>query len=117
MKNQWKNLQPNLVRQRVIIEALTLEIINPEQMVEYLIALAKFTKMEIIHGPKAYSAHELGYGSWVHWRTSGATVYSYPTAPPLLTVDCYTCKPFNAKQAAEFTAKYFKTTKMVWKEI
>ena len=117
MKNHWKNLQPDLIRQRVIIEALTSEIITPNQMVNYLKELAKLTDMKIIHGPKAYSAHELGYGGWVHWRTSGATIYSYPTNPPLVTVDCYTCKPFNAKQAAEFTVSYFKTTKLVWKEI
>jgi len=114
---KWKNLAPGLVRQRVIIEALTPNLVRPQQMVEYLKELAKVTNMEVINSPKAYSAHELGFGGWVHWRTSGAAIYSYPTNPPLVTVDCYTCKPFNAKQAAGFTADYFKATEIVWKEI
>jgi len=117
MTNQWVNLQPGLIRQRVIIEALTPDLVTPEQIIAYLKQLAKVTDMEIINGPKAYSAHDMGFGGWVHWRTSGAAVYSYPTSPPLVTVDCYTCKPFDAKLAAEFTAQYFQATKMVWKEI
>ncbi len=117
MKKQWVNLQPSLIRQRVIIEALTPKLIRPRQMVAYLRELAKLTDMKIINGPKAYSAHDMGFGGWVHWRTSGAAIYSYPTNPPLVTVDCYTCKPFNAQQAAEFTANCFKATKVVWKEV
>ncbi len=117
MKNQWLNLQPSLIRQRVIIEALTPTLVTPKQIKDYLCQLANLTNMDIIHGPKAYSAHEMGFGGWVHWRTSGAVVYSYPTTPPLVTVDCYTCKPFKAKLAAEFTAQYFQATKMVWQEI
>lgn len=73
--------------------------------------------MEVLSGPYAYIAHDMGYGGWIHWKTSGASVYSYPTKPALLTVDCYTCKPFSAKEAAEFTKKYFNTLEIVWKEI
>ncbi|MBU1038990.1 S-adenosylmethionine decarboxylase [Patescibacteria group bacterium] len=113
----FKNLAPSILRQRLIIEALTENLVTPEQMVDYFKKLAEVVNMEIINGPQAYSAHELGFGGWVHWRTSGATIYSYPCSPPLVTVDCYTCKPFDVAEAVKFTAKYFQTLKIVWQEI
>lgn len=110
----WKNLAPDLVRQRLIMEGTTAHIIKPPQIRRYLNALARVTKMEILSPPKVYSAHEMGYGAWVHWKTSGAVLYSYPTTPPLFTVDCYTCKPFDTKRAADFTKRFFRAKELVW---
>lgn len=113
----WKNLAPNLIRQRVIIEGTTCTIVGPEQIIAYLRALADVTKMEVLEEPEAHSAHDMGYGGWIHWKSSGAAFYSYPTNPPLFTVDCYTCKPFSAPEAAEFTKKYFDAIELVFKEV
>jgi len=113
----WKNLAPNLIRQRVIIEGTSEKIIEPEQIKEYLDKLAEVTKMERLSGPYAYSAHDMGYGGWIHWKSSGAAFYSYPTKPPLFTVDCYTCKPFSAEEAAEFTRKHLNAVELVWQEV
>jgi len=113
----WHNLAPNLVRQRVIIEATTETIVKPRAIRSYLSALARVTDMEIISGPFAYSAHECGYGGWVHWKTSGAHAYSYPTQPPLVTVDTYTCKPFSVSKAVQFTRGFFNTKEIVWNEL
>ena len=113
----WKNLAPNLVRQRVIIEGTTQKIIEPGRIKSYLRELAKVTNMEVLSEPVAYTAHDMGYGGRIHWKSSGAAFYSYPTTPPLFTVDCYTCKPFSAKDAAEFTREYFNAIEMVWKEV
>lgn len=114
---QWKNLAPNLLRQRVVIEGTTEKIVEPEQIKSYLLALAEITKMEVLEEPQAHTAHNMGYGGWIHWKSSGAAFYSYPTNPPLFTVDCYTCKPFSAEEAAEFTRKYFKAIELVYKEV
>lgn len=73
---EWKNLAPNLVRQRVVIEGTTEKIVEPEQIKLYLDELAKVTKMEKLSGPYAYTAHDMGYGGWIHWKTSGAAFYS-----------------------------------------
>ena len=113
----WKNLAPDLVRQRVIIEGTTEKIVEPEQIKSYLLALAGVTKMEVLEAPEAHSAHDMGFGGWIHWKSSGAAFYSYPTNPPLFTVDCYTCKPFSATEAAEFTRKYFDAIELVFKEV
>jgi S-adenosylmethionine decarboxylase len=113
----WKNLAPDLIRQRVIIEGTTEKIIEPEQIKSYLSALADVTDMEVLSPPEARSAHEKGYGGWIHWKSSGAAFYSYPTNPAFFTVDCYTCKPFSASDAAEFTRTYFNAIDLVWKEV
>ena len=113
----WKNLAPNLIRQRVIIEGTTEKIVEPEQIKSYLSELAKVADMEVLSEPEAHSAHDMGYGGWIHWKSSGAAFYSYPTNPPLFTVDCYTCKPFSAEEAAEFTRKYFNAIEFVWQEV
>ncbi|MDQ5972346.1 MAG: hypothetical protein QG553_505 [Patescibacteria group bacterium] len=117
MKKDWKNLAPGLVRQRVIIEGTTDKIVKPERLKEYLDKLAEVTGMEKLSGPYAYSAHDMGYGGWIHWKTSGAAFYSYPTEPALFTVDCYTCKPFSAQDAAEFTRNFFSAIDLVWQEV
>ena len=114
---KWKNLAPRLTRQRAIIEGTSKKIIKPPQIKKYLLSLANITGMEIVSGPHAYSAHELGFGGWVHWRTSGCHFYIYPTSPPLFTVDIYTCKPFSISHAARFTRDYFSALDLYWREI
>lgn len=113
----WKNLAPNLTRQRLIIEGTTEKIVEPEQIKAYLLELAKVTDMEVLSEPFAYSAHEMGYGGWIHWKSSGSHFYSYPTEPPLFTVDIYTCKPLPVEAAVEFTKKHLNAIEVVWKEI
>jgi hypothetical protein len=44
----WRNLAPQLCRQRAIIEATTENIVEPNQISRYLLQLAKVTNMEII---------------------------------------------------------------------
>lgn len=73
--------------------------------------------MQVLNGPFTYSAHEMGYSGWIHWKTSGSHFYSYNTKPPLFTVDTYTCKPFPVEKAVEFTKKFFKAKEIVWEEI
>ncbi|PIN74880.1 hypothetical protein COV18_05685 [Candidatus Woesearchaeota archaeon CG10_big_fil_rev_8_21_14_0_10_37_12] len=113
----WKNLAPKLIRKRIIIEGTTEKIVEPEDIKKYLVELSKVVKMTVLSDPVAYTAHEDGYGGWIHWKTSGAHFYSYPTNPPLFTVDCYTCKPFIPEEAVEFTRKFFSAKETVWKEI
>jgi S-adenosylmethionine decarboxylase len=113
----WKDLAPQLLRQRIVIEGTTEEIVGPDQIRAYLIALADFTGMDRLSEPLVYSAHEMGWGGWVHWKTSGATFYSYPTTPPLFTVDCYTCRAILIEQAAQFTKTFLRAREVVWKEI
>lgn len=121
MNNRWKNLSPNLIRQRIIVEATTKDFIEDKSIIsEYLKQLTKIVGMTAMREPFVYTAHEDGYGAWQHWKTSGASFYTYPARngdPHLITLDCYTCKPFNSKKAVSFTKKFFNTINIVWKEI
>ncbi len=118
---EWKNLAPKLVRQRLIIEATTDVFIDDmNQISEYLKQLTTVVGMTAMQDPFVYTAHEDGYGAWQHWKTSGASFYTYPARngdKPLLTLDCYTCKPFNVEKAVSFTKNFWNTTEIVWKEV
>ena len=56
---EWKNLAPHIIRQRVIIECTTKNLIEPTQIKDYLLKLAEVTKMEVMSGPYTSSAHEM----------------------------------------------------------
>jgi len=123
---EWRDLAPDLQRHRAIIEALTRSIVLPEQMIEYLLKVADMTGMEVLGKPYADTAHEMGYGGWLHWKasvdldTSGITVYSYPrgySKPPLVTVDIYTCKAFDLKVVVDYTSQFFDVTEIVAKTV
>ncbi len=116
----WEDLAPHIIRQRLIIEATTPLLVGPDALKEYLLLLAGATKMHVLSGPHVYSAHELGWGAWVHWRTSGANAYSYPPIDQhraLLTVDAYTCKPFSVEEAVKITREYLDPIRLVYREI
>ena len=113
----WKNLAPNLYRQRLLIEGTTKVMVGPKEIKTYLLELADVTKMEVLAGPFVDSAHEMGWAGWIHWKTSGTHFYSYSTDHPLFTVDTYTCKFFDAKKLVDFTQKYFSALEIAWKEI
>jgi len=119
----WRDLAPNIIRQRLIIEGTTTKIVVPRQIKRYLLGLAEVTKMQVLGGPFTRSAHECGYAGWIHWKTSGGHFYSYPANAwggnndPLFTVDTYTCKPFSVEEAVEFTREYFQPGEMVWREV
>ena len=113
----WKDLAPTLMRQRIIIEGTTRKIVELEAITDYLLALSKVVGMKVLQTPFAYPAEDMGYGGWIHWVTSGAHFYSYPTDPSLFTVDAYTCKPFSVEKAVEFTRTYLNAMEIVWKEV
>lgn len=116
-KITWKNLAPLLTRQRLIIEGTTKTIVRPEKIKGYLSEIANVAEMNVINGPFVYSAHEMGFGGWIHWKTSGANFYSYPTEPPLFTVDIYSCKIFSEKKVIKFTSEYFSPLELVFMEV
>lgn len=113
----WKNLTPKILRQRLIIEGTTEKLVGHEQMESYLIALADVAKMKIAGTPVTFTEHERGSAAYINWTSSGCHFYSYPSAPPLFTVDIYSCKVYSVAEIVKFTQNYFSTIEIVWKEI
>lgn len=83
--------------------------------------------MEVViepHGDTNYPGG--GVAMWIHWKTSGAHLYTYYSSPtdrskplqhPLFTLDTYTCKPFSVEGVVRFTKEYFNPIEIVWREI
>ncbi|MBI2597673.1 MAG: S-adenosylmethionine decarboxylase [Candidatus Diapherotrites archaeon] len=124
----WKDLAPNLTRQRLIIEGTTEKIVEPAQIKDYLKKLSHLIGMKAKGEVLTYSAEEppkdgkwsslnMGYAGWLYWISSGVHFHSYPTNPPIFSVDAYTCKPFSVEKAVQFTKKYFNTKEIVWKDL
>lgn len=120
-----KNLAPDVYRQRLVIEARYGVEVTREMVKEFLLGLARELKMTLhpdLAGPivtsatgKAKAIHD-GYEGIVIWVESGASVYIWERFQ-FLTVDIYTCAPFEAKKAVDFTANFFKTTELEYKEV
>lgn len=114
---EWKNLAPNLIRQRCKIEILVDHVVTPEEIKDFLPKLSEVLGMQMLE-VSAYEAvidgKFVGYGGWIHWVTSGAHVYSYTAEKTqaenwcLFSIDPYTCKPFDLEKAYKFTKEYFK---------
>ncbi len=116
-KYMWKNLAPKILRQRLVIEGTTERIVSESQMESYLIALAGVAKMKIAGTPVTFTEHENGSAAYINWTSSGVHFYSYPTKPPLFTVDIYSCKAYSVDDVVEFTRKFFNPIGLIWKEI
>ncbi len=118
-----KNIEPKVYRQRLVIEARYTIEVNRETVKKYLLDLAKELGMTLnLPEPIITSAtgksdpiHD-GYEGVVIWLESGASIYIWEKLN-FLTVDIYTCKPFNAKKAVDFTADFFQTSEMEYSEM
>ncbi len=128
LKN-WHNLAPKLPRQRIMIEGLTDRLYTEDDIKDFMSKLTEIVGMRPLEKPFAYPALKMGYGGWQHWVTSGVHVYTYPAITTgsssvtgkadqcLVSVDAYTCKPFDNEKAVAFTKEYFKCTEIVWQEV
>lgn len=120
-----KNIEPKVARQRLIIEARYSVAVNGEKIKNYLFNLAAALKMTIhpdLAEPIITSAtgksnpiHD-GWEGAIFWVESGASIYIWERLN-FLTVDIYTCKRFDNQIAVDFTANFFKTTELEWREV
>jgi hypothetical protein len=128
MQNEWRNVEPRVMRQRLIIEGTTKEVLKSEVITEYLLKLSEVSGMKVVLAPTGYHNHPGGGSAmWIHWDSSGAHFYCYASAPnegysemltyPLFTLDTYTCKPFSIEKVVEFTKEFLQPVDIVWKEV
>ncbi len=118
-----KNIEPRVYRQRLILEARYTIFVDKEKVRIYLLDLAKELNMTL-HLPepiitsatgKSEPIHE-GYEGVIFWVESGAVIYVWERLQ-FLTVDIYSCKPFESKKAIDFTRNFFGITEMEQEEI
>lgn len=110
---RFKNLAPNIYRQRLVIEGYPALVITDDQIKEYLVMLSDVLNMTPLMDPVTNDSDRFGWAGWIHWETSGAHFYAWENPRRFFSVDIYTCKAFEVKDAVNFTKEYFKASKTV----
>ncbi|MEK6927419.1 MAG: S-adenosylmethionine decarboxylase [Nanoarchaeota archaeon] len=119
-----KDIEPNICRQRVTIEARYSPNtqITEEKIKDFLIEFAKELEMSLLIKPLIFSPNKInhpihhGIAGFVAWATSGCSVYTWDKFN-FLTVETYTCKPFDKKKAVEFVKRFFDCTEIEFSEV
>ncbi|EKD64627.1 MAG: hypothetical protein ACD_50C00335G0003 [uncultured bacterium] len=119
-----KNLEPSVIRQRLIIEGHYGINADGKTIKYYLKELSKVLKMRIFSGPYSWPPdkwdnqdvplYELN--GFVAWTESGCHVYAWRKVK-FFTSDIYSCKKFDVKKVVMFTKDFFKSKDLVHQEI
>lgn len=116
-----KNLEKRIYRQRLHIQAKYNCYINKRKVSCFLHDLTNFmgmnliTKIPIITSAtgKTKPIHN-GFEGVIVWAESGVQVYIWENYK-FLTIDIYSCKKFDNKQALDFCSSYFVFKKSLWR--
>jgi S-adenosylmethionine decarboxylase len=107
-----RDLAPEIVRQRLLIEGLYTAAIDRDAVERYLVELAGQLDLRvygrpIIHAPGgAGKAENQGFDAFIPLIDSGIALYVW-TARRFFAVVLFTCKPFPVEQAVAFTRAFF----------
>jgi S-adenosylmethionine decarboxylase len=110
---QWRDLAPQILRQRLVVEGTCDEPIGALQIRQYLNRLATVCAMRTLTRPVTHRSERFGWAGWTHWETSGAHFYAWEQPLLFFSVDIYTCKAFDPDRVIDFTAQYFDTHNIV----
>jgi hypothetical protein len=111
----WRNLAPEIVRQRLVIEGIPARPVDDTQIRAYLSTLSREVDMVQLIEPVTHRSDLYGWAGWIHWETSGAHFYAWERPRLFFSVDLYTCKAFDPDVAVAFTADFFAAGTVVAK--
>lgn len=112
-----KNIAPDIMRKRLLIEAKFTIPVQEVDVRNYLLDLAKSLDLKtygdpIIHSPSGQGKEEnQGFDAFVPLIDSGISLYVWTNAKFLSCV-LYTCKDFSTEKAIDFTNEFFKTSEL-----
>ena len=109
----WRDLAPQILRQRLVVEGTCDQPIDAVQIRDYLNQLADVCAMQTLTEPVTHRSQRYGWAGWVHWETSGAHFYAWEQPLLFFSIDIYTCKAFDPDRVIDFTAQYFDTNDIV----
>ena len=107
------DLAPMIHRQRLVIEGYPRRPIDAGDIRRYLSRLSTELDMTTLLPPVTHRSDKYGWAGWIHWETSGAHFYAWEQPLLFFSVDIYTCKAFDEQHAADYTAEFFATRKLV----
>jgi S-adenosylmethionine decarboxylase len=100
-------LCPQLYRQRLIVEFISLVDLLSEQLyIDFLTELTSMLGMTIFFGPVVGNC-KLGPSGWVAWMESGCQIHSFIDYN-FIAVDIFSCKPYSAIDVVNLIKKWFK---------
>jgi hypothetical protein len=105
---KFKDLAPDICRQRMVFEGTLHNSFGPTEMVRYCKEISKVLKMTPVSEPVTDFAQEYGWCCFMHWKESGMHIYSWEHRDPkFFSVDIYTCKSFTPINVVCFTDEFF----------
>lgn len=113
--DQWRDLAPEIHRQRLVVEGVPSRIITDADIRDYLRELTIVTEMIPLMDPVTHSSPTYGWAGWTHWETSGAHFYAWDRPKLFFSVDIYTCKAFDSRAVVEFSREWFDATEITWR--
>jgi S-adenosylmethionine decarboxylase len=116
---KFKDLAPEIVRQRMVLEGILNNSFTPEQMIRYCKEISKALNMTPVCEPTTDFAQEYGWCCFMHWKESGMHIYSWDNREPkFFSIDIYTCKKFAPISVVAFTDEFFgdNLIECSWKE-
>jgi S-adenosylmethionine decarboxylase len=103
-----KDLAPDIVRQRMVIEGTLENPFSGEEMTSYCEKITKVLDMTPVTSPMCNYDSRYGWCAYMHWKESGIHIYSWEARkPPFFSIDIYTCKVFNELSVIGFTRWFF----------
>ncbi len=116
-----RNIAPQIIRQRLLIEANFTISVTKKEVSDYLLNLAKELDLgvygePIIHSPEGQGKQEnQGFDAFIPLIDSGIALYVW-TNEKFMSCVLYTCKEFSVEKAIQFTKDFFKTTELEYQE-
>jgi len=102
-----KDLAPDIVRQRMVVEGTLKRPFNALGMVGYCREITDVLGMTSVSAPICSHDPKYGWCAYMHWKESGIHIYGWDERkPPFFSVDIYTCKFFEAEKVIEFTKNF-----------
>ena len=115
-----ENIAPDILRQRLLIEAYFTIEVDKEKVEAFLKGLAAHLDLRTYAEPTIFSPESLGkeenqgFDAFIPLIDSGISLYVWCEKQFLSTV-LYTCKSFDCDKAVEYTKAYFGVEdKLVW---
>ncbi len=87
MADDFPDLAPGILRQRLVIEGLTEAPIGAEAIIGYLTGLSDICGMVTLIEPVTHRSERFGWAGWIHWESSGAQFYAWDEPRPFFSVD------------------------------
>lgn len=107
-----KNLAPDIVRQRLLIEGFYNRAVDEGVIEDYFATVTRALSLRMYGQPTIFSPggegkeENQGYDAFVPLIDSGISLYVW-TSKKFLSVVLYTCKSFDEEKAVKVTKKVF----------